>query len=78
MITIKSNILKKTLTFSKPGTGYIFVDLNGNAGSLGNQICKDGNLVGETIFHLGSDDEFKKICKKWLRQYISIFKNTNV
>lgn len=46
--TIKSKKLNKVLTFSVPGLSYIFVDLNGREGTLGNQICKDGDLCGDS------------------------------
>lgn len=65
---IKSKILGKTITFDCQGR-YIFVDLNGQKGSLGNQICYGGALAGSTIT-LSKDDDFEKVCKNWYRAYI--------
>jgi len=58
------------ITFSRPGRGYVYVDLNGQHGTLGNQICAGGDIMGETISYRGDSEEiFKKICRKWWRQH---------
>lgn len=68
---IKSKKLNRTLTFSLPGKSYIFVNLNGKAGTLGTQICSKGSTMGHTLSYEGSDEKvFKKICKKWYRAYL--------
>ena len=66
---IKSKKLGKTLTFTQPGSFYIYVDLNGKPGSLGDQICYGGKLTGSTI---GCDnpEKFENVCKKWYRSYL--------
>ena len=32
--------------FTGNGTDYVFVDINGKPGTLGNQICDSGGLMG--------------------------------
>jgi hypothetical protein len=57
--------------FSRPGNYYVYVDLNGKPGTLGNQICDGGGCTGDTIGYRGnSDDVFEKICRKWWRAYL--------
>jgi hypothetical protein len=69
--TINSKKFKKSITFSIPGRSYIYVDLNGKAGTLGNQICAGGSLVGETISYNGDDEKkFEKICRNWWSTYL--------
>lgn len=69
--TIKSRKLNKTVTFSRPGKHYIFVDLNGKEGTLGNQICARGSLMGSTLEYAGDDEaEFSRICRNWFRAYL--------
>ena len=59
------------IEFSRPGKAYVFVDLNGQPGTLGNQICYGGGLMGSTITYDGDDqDGFVKLCKKWWRSYL--------
>lgn len=70
-LTIKSRVLDRTLTFSRAGNYYIYVDLNGEPGMLGKQICRYGGLLGQTIGYSGDDqDRFNKICRNWYRNYI--------
>lgn len=67
---IKSRKLKREIVFSKRSNtedGYIFVNLNGKDGFLGKKICKNGYLQGEAI--TSTDQDFEKICKRWLNQY---------
>jgi len=67
--TIKSRVLGKDVTFYRPGSFYIYTDVeNGKAGTLGNQICEGGYLMGDTIGVWG--DGWKDACRKWFRQYI--------
>jgi hypothetical protein len=71
-MTINSRKLNRKITFSIPGSSYICVDLNGKAGSLGNQICRGGGITGSTLSYAGSDQkEFEKICRGWFRSYIA-------
>jgi hypothetical protein len=67
-----SRKLKKTLTFSIPGASYVYVDINGQPGTLGRQICTGGCLMGSTISFYGGDgkEKFQAMCKNWLRQYL--------
>jgi len=70
--TVKSRKLGKTITFSRPGAQYIFVNLNGQPGTLGKQICEGGFLLGETMTYRGNDQEaFKRICLRWWNAYRS-------
>lgn len=70
-LKIKSRKLERTLTFSRPGNFYIFVDINGGAGSLGRQICRGGYNTGSTIGYDGDDEaEFARICRLWYRSFI--------
>lgn len=68
-LVIKSKILKKTLTFDDAGDSYIYVDLNGKEGTLGNQICKGGYLSGSCL-KAKDDTDFVRVCKNWYRAYI--------
>lgn len=69
---INSRKLGRKLTFSQPGGGYIYVDLNGRPGSFGMQICRGGDIVGDTISYTGGDEAiFEKICRAWYRGYLA-------
>jgi len=73
--TIKSRKLKREVTFSRPGSYYIHVNLNGQPGCLGQQICKNGALSGSTLGILGDNydfelqEAFERVCKAWWKQY---------
>ena len=67
-LKINSRKLGKTLTFSRPGQSYVYVDLNGQPGSLGNQICHGGALSGSTI--IAGDIEFETVCRRWYTTYL--------
>lgn len=70
-LTIKSRTLGKTITFTRPGSEYIYADLNGKPGTLGVQICKGGWMSGSTMFYLGSDKTiFNALCRNWYRAYM--------
>jgi len=64
---IKSKLLKQKLTFSQPGETYIFVDMNGQPGSLGRQLFKDGGAV---TYSGDSDRVFAKMCRRWYREHM--------
>lgn len=69
--TIKSRKLNTEITFSRPGRGYIYADLNGKQGTLGNQICDRGYLMGSTMSYHGDDQsEFESVCRSWYRAYL--------
>jgi hypothetical protein len=69
--TINSRKLAKKVTFSRPGVAYIYVDLNGKHGTLGQQACKGGNTAGSTIAYYGDDQaQFDTICRRWYRAYV--------
>ena len=69
--TINSRRLEKIVTFSTPGTSYIYVDLNEQSGTLGNQICEGGSTAGSTMTYCGTDDKvFSAICRNWFSQYL--------
>lgn len=69
---LTSKILDRKVTFSRPGRSYIYADLNGKPGTLGNQICEGGAVMsGSAMTYSGDDDaEFARICRKWYRAYI--------
>jgi hypothetical protein len=75
--TIKSKKLKRQITFSRPGSHYIYVDLNNHSGTLGQQLCKGGELSGSTLGISGDNydpevqDQFERICKRWWKQYVA-------
>ena len=59
------------IIFSRPGSYYIYADLNGKPGTLGNQICEHGCTMGNTIGYGGESHEgFEMVCRKWYRKYI--------
>jgi hypothetical protein len=65
-MTIKSRKLNKEVTFSRPGKSYIYADLNGQPGTLGNQICVGGDTMGSTISYEGDDQAaFEAVCRRW-------------
>lgn len=70
--TIHSRILDKTISFSRPGTGYVYADLSGkNPGTLGWQICDKGMLMGSTITFSGDDPvRFARLCRTWYRTWL--------
>lgn len=71
-LIIRSKIMGQTLTFSRPGGGYIYVDVNGKPGILGRQICSGGRLQGSTISYTGEDlKQFSAICRRWYRAYVA-------
>ena len=73
--TIYSRKLKRDITFSRPSNYYIFVDLNGQSGYLGQQICKQGGFSGSCLGVSGDDydsdtqSRFERICKNWWKTY---------
>jgi len=69
--TINSRKYKSEITFSRPGSSYVFVDLGGREGSLGHQICEGGLLMGETITAENvNQEEFETICKRWWAAFL--------
>ena len=69
--TINSRKLNQEVTFTRPETRYIYVDLNGKPGTLGNQICSGGRLTGSTISYCGdSSKAFATICRSWFNSYL--------
>lgn len=68
---INSRKLGCTITFSRPGSSYIYADLNGQPGTLGRQICRGGNTSGNTLTYEGDDQaQFEAICRNWYRAYM--------
>lgn len=69
--TINSKTLKREITFSIPGKRHIYADLNGQPGTLGQQICKGGDTMGSTLSYSGNNQaEFDAICRKWYRAHV--------
>lgn len=73
-LTINSRKFGHPVEFSRPGGGYVYVDLSkkqNRPGTLGSQICDGGNIFGSTISFFGdSDRAFEKVCRRWWRAYI--------
>lgn len=70
-VQIKSRKLGRTITFSRPGSSYIYADLNGQPGTMGKQICRGGGTMGSTLSYDGDDQEqFEAICRRWYRAHI--------
>ena len=69
-LTINSSKLNKSVTFfaAKEGS-YIFVDLNNQPGTAGNQICDKGSLSGPAIW-LVKEEHFEYTCRKWYKSFI--------
>jgi len=68
-VTIRSNRYGE-LTFSRPGSRYIYCDMGvaRDHGTLGRQICRGGKLAGATLMCSGDDTrELRRICQNWLR-----------
>ena len=73
--TINSRVLGKEITFSRPGNSYIYADLNGQPGTLGNQLTKTG---GSTIAYIGENEKvFSRICQNWYNLYIKDYRRYN-
>ena len=56
--------------FCQKSGGYVWADLNGKPGTLGNQICHGGNLSGSTCSYHGDEDGFDKFCRNWWKSYL--------
>ena len=70
-MTIKSRKLERTITFSRPGSNYIYADLNGQPGTLGAQICRGGSTMGSTLGYDGDDQaQFEAICRRWYKAHL--------
>lgn len=74
VLQINSKKLSRKLTFSRPGNFYIFVDMSGKPGTLGEQICAGGRIFGDTLGYSGDDMvEFNRICRAWYKSYVMGF-----
>lgn len=77
--TIKSRKLNRKITFSRPSSHYIYVDLNNHSGTLSHQICKGGELSGSPLGISGNkydsqvQKRFERLCKSWWKQYRARF-----
>lgn len=72
-LTIDSRKLGHEIAFYRPGSDYIFVDLTPRQtapGTLGQQICDHGSLMGSTMGYRGeSQAVFERICRRWWKAY---------
>ena len=71
-LTINSKKLGRALTFSAPGGGYIYVDLNRCEGIMGDQICSGGALRGSTLSYDGRQEDFERVCRSWYKTYMRV------
>lgn len=70
-LKINSRKLGRTIIFSRPGSSYIYADLNGKSGTLGCQICSGGGTMGSTLSYDGDDQaQFEAICRRWYRAHV--------
>ena len=70
-LKIKSRIIGSTITFTRPGSDYIYADINGKPGTLGCQICSGGGTSGSTLSYSGNDQtQFETICRRWYRAHV--------
>lgn len=68
--TIKSRVLKREITFSRPGFGNIYVDTNGKPDDMGDLVCYFGRTSGKTLIYRGEDQaRFESICRGWYRAH---------
>lgn len=65
------------VTFFTTGkNGYVWVNLNGQPGTLGNQICDGGHLSGSTMScQSNSLTDFEKLCRNWWKRYLANKRN---
>ena len=69
--TIHSRRLKRDVTFSRPGKYYLYVDLGGHPGTLGQQMCEYGKLRGNTLYYEHDNIQaFTNICRRWWNAYL--------
>ena len=72
-LTIKTRNHGRVVFFTGNGTSYVYINLNGKFGTMGNQICSAGRLAGNTISYSGeSYEEFERACRKWWRSYLRL------
>ena len=70
--TINSRKLGSPVTFYAPSSGgYVFVDLNGQPGTLGQQICSGGGVdYGSTLSYRGDPENFGAFCRRWFASHL--------
>ncbi len=67
--------LGRELTFTRPGRGYVYVDINRRPGTLGRQICENGKFLGETLVCMGDSQEiFVELCNDWYREFVDHYR----
>ena len=70
-LTISSLKLGRAFTFFCACDGdrdaYVYVDVNGQPGTLGRQICSGGRLMGSTL--RATEASFESTCRNWMRQH---------
>lgn len=67
-LTIISRKHQQEFFFIRPGSSYIFVEIDDGARM---QICHGGGLRGSTVSYDGDDQEaFNKICRAWYRAWM--------
>lgn len=71
--SIESKVYGKRITFSRPGSRYVFIDTTGGKrpGTLGEQICSGGYISsGSTIEYIGDQAGFEQLCKSWWKKHL--------
>ena len=70
--TIKSLVLDRSVTFSRPGRLYVYWDINDCSPGV---ICKLSN--GNILTYSGYDPaEFEQVCSDWYEQLISDYEHS--
>jgi len=69
-ITIKSRKLKQEFVFFKPtGNDSYVYDATYKPGTLGKQLCQNGEYNGATL--TANNDNFETVCRRWLRARVA-------
>ena len=51
-------------------SGYVYLESNGNSGTLGKQICEGGDFSGEALS--ATVESLEKVAKAWHRKHLRI------
>lgn len=70
-VTINSKNLSRPVTFSRPGSSYVYWDINGQSGTLGKQPTTNGHTL---TYDGESQSEFERVCRRWFRRYLKDLK----
>jgi hypothetical protein len=63
--TIKTRKFGALTFWCQDGGGYVYVDINGQHGCLGQQICEGGGFRGNTVY----SKDLPTSAHRWWKQY---------